>query len=144
MLEKMRNEFEIEREGYAAAERDLRSRLTSETERNATLNEQHKTLQKKLTGLESEAEALRTQNSSLANVYETAKRLSEELARGAGDLATTLTKTPVDDGAPEAQGAAAEDEDAQHEPGGDEDPSAEDGSAEDHSAATSSSSRANA
>ena len=134
MLEKMRNEFELEREGYAVAERDLRSRLTSETERNATLSEQHKSLQKKLTGLESEVETLRTQNSSLATVYETAKRLSEELARGAGDLATTLTKTPVDDGDAEPAPATEDVEDSQHEPGEDED----------HSAAASSSSRANA
>ncbi|MBV8430960.1 MAG: hypothetical protein JO244_07360, partial [Solirubrobacterales bacterium] len=98
MLEKMRNEFELEREGYAVAERDLRSRLTSETERNATLNEQHKSLQKKVDGLNTEVETLRSQNSSLANVYETAKKLSEELAKGAGDLASTLEKTPVDQG----------------------------------------------
>ena len=46
--------------------------------------------------LQSEIEALQAKNAGLANVYETAKKLSEELARGAGDLATTLEKTPVD------------------------------------------------
>jgi chromosome segregation ATPase len=122
MLEKMRNEFEIEREGYAVSERDLRSKLSSESERNETLTadyaalteqhngltEQHKTLQKQLDALESEIEALRAQNSSLADVYATAKRLSEELARGAGDLASTLKKTPVEEGEEGPGGELAE------------------------------------
>jgi chromosome segregation ATPase len=104
MLEKMRNDFELEREGYAVTERDLRAKLTSETERNAALTEEQRSLseeraalQKQVDALESEMEALRAQNSNLADVYATAKRLSEELARGAGDLATTLNKTPGQD-----------------------------------------------
>ena len=104
MLEKMRNEFELEREGYAVSERDLRSKLTAESERNEALSaeqkalgEERESLQKQVDALEAEMNALRAQNSTLADVYATAKRLSEELARGAGDLATTLKKTPVED-----------------------------------------------
>src|SRR5579864_5668623 len=72
-LEKMRNDFEVEREGYAVSERDLRARLTAETERLEQFEAHQQALQEHLT-------ALRAQNESLLEAYVSAQRLSTELA----------------------------------------------------------------
>jgi len=105
MLEKMRNEFELEREGYAVTERDLRARITSEAERNQALSAKHVSLQQQLEALEEQVESLRIQNASLVDAYVTAKRLTAELVRGASDLALTFTDDPA---MPEAKAAAPE------------------------------------
>jgi len=89
-LEKMRNEFELERETHAANERDLRARLASETERHEALQEAQGALQKRV-------EVLRTQNAALLDAYATAKRWSAEFARGARELAATLEQPVLDD-----------------------------------------------
>ncbi len=90
MVEKMRNEFELEREGYAAAERDLRARLASEEEQHEAAKEAHASVQKRM-------EVLRTQNAALLDAYATAKRWSAEFARGARELAATLEQPVLDD-----------------------------------------------
>jgi len=89
-LEKMRHEFELEREQHAATERDLRGLLASEAERHEALQETHATMQKRL-------DALRSQNAALLDAYATAKRWSEEFARGARELANTLEQPVLDD-----------------------------------------------
>jgi chromosome segregation ATPase len=89
-VERMRHEFELEREQHAATERDLRARLASETERHEALQEAQATLQKRV-------DALRTQNAALLDAYATAKRWSEEFARGARELANTLEQPVLDD-----------------------------------------------
>jgi predicted nucleic acid-binding Zn-ribbon protein len=90
MLEKMRNEFELEREGYATTERDLRARLASEEEQHEAAKEAHASVQKRM-------EVLRTQNAALLDAYATAKRWSAEFARGARELAATLEQPVLDD-----------------------------------------------
>jgi predicted nucleic acid-binding Zn-ribbon protein len=90
MVEKMRNEFELEREGYAATERDLRARLASEEEQHGAAKEAHASVQKRM-------EVLRTQNAALLDAYATAKRWSAEFARGARELAATLEQPVLDD-----------------------------------------------
>jgi len=99
-LEKMRHEFELEREQHAATERDLRGLLASEAERHEALQEAHATVQKRI-------DALRSQNAALLDAYATAKRWSEEFARGARELANTLEQ-PVLDDAVRAQQSAGE------------------------------------
>lgn len=89
-LERMRNDFELEREQHAATERDLRARLASETERHEALQEAQATLQKRV-------DALRSQNAALLDAYATAKRWSAEFARGARELADTLEQPVLDD-----------------------------------------------
>jgi predicted nucleic acid-binding Zn-ribbon protein len=89
-LERMRNEFELERETHATTERDLRARLASETERREALDEAQAALQKRM-------EVLRTQNAALLDAYATAKRWSAEFARGARELAATLEQPVLDD-----------------------------------------------
>jgi predicted nucleic acid-binding Zn-ribbon protein len=89
-LEKMRHEFELEREQHAATERDLRGLLASEAERHEALQEAHAVMQKRL-------DALRSQNAALLDAYATAKRWSEEFARGARELANTLEQPVLDD-----------------------------------------------
>jgi hypothetical protein len=89
-LEKMRRDFENEREHHASTERDLRAKLASETERHEALKEEKATLQKRV-------DALRTQNAALLDAYATAKRWSAEFARGARELADTLEQPVLDD-----------------------------------------------
>ena len=89
-LERMRNEFELERETHAATERDLRGRLASETEQRDALQEAQASLQKRM-------DVLRTQNAALLDAYATAKRWSAEFARGARELANTLEQPVLDD-----------------------------------------------
>jgi type II secretion system (T2SS) protein E len=89
-LERMRHEFELEREQHAATERDLRSLLATETQRHEALQEAHSAMQKRL-------DALRSQNAALLDAYATAKRWSEEFARGAKELANTLEQPVLDD-----------------------------------------------
>jgi hypothetical protein len=89
-VERMRHEFELEREQYAAAERDLRARLASQTEQHEALQEAQATLQKRV-------DALRAQNAALLDAYATAKRWSAEFARGARELANTLEQPVLDD-----------------------------------------------
>jgi type II secretion system (T2SS) protein E len=89
-LERMRNDFELEREQHAATERDLRSLLATETQRHEALQETHSSMQKRL-------DALRSQNAALLDAYATAKRWSEEFARGAKELANTLEQPVLDD-----------------------------------------------
>jgi hypothetical protein len=89
-VEKMRNDFELEREQHAATERDLRSLLASETQRHESLQETHGVLQKRV-------DALRAQNAALLDAYATAKRWSAEFARGARELADTLEQPVLDD-----------------------------------------------
>jgi hypothetical protein len=84
-LEKMRNDFELEREGYAVTERDLRARLTTETEQREALEAAQQSLQEYL-------EALRAQNSVLLEGYASARRLSEEFVEGARGLASAFEK----------------------------------------------------
>ena len=78
------------REQYAAAERDLRARLASQTEQHEALQEAQATLQKRV-------DALRAQNAALLDAYATAKRWSAEFARGARELANTLEQPVLDD-----------------------------------------------
>jgi hypothetical protein len=89
-VEHMRHEFELEREHHASTERDLRARLASETERHEALQEAQAVLQKRV-------DALRAQNAALLDAYATAKRWSEEFARGARELANTLEQPVLDD-----------------------------------------------
>ena len=89
-LERMRNEFELERETHATTERDLRARLASETERREALDEAQAALQKRV-------DVLRTQHAALLDAYATAKRWSAEFARGARELAATLEQPVLDD-----------------------------------------------
>jgi len=89
-LEKMRRDFENEREHHASTERDLRAKLASETERHEALKEEKATLQKRV-------DVLRTQNAALLDAYATAKRWSAEFARGARELADTLEQPVLDD-----------------------------------------------
>jgi len=89
-LERMRHEFELEREQHAATERDLRSLLATETQRHEAVQEAHSAMQKRL-------DALRSQNAALLDAYATAKRWSEEFARGAKELANTLEQPVLDD-----------------------------------------------
>lgn len=89
-LERMRHDFELEREQHAATERDLRARLASESERQEALQEAEAVLQKRV-------EALRAQNAALLDAYATAKRWSAEFARGARELADTLEQPVLDD-----------------------------------------------
>jgi hypothetical protein len=89
-VEKMRNDFELEREHHATTERDLRGRLASETERHEALQEAQGALQKRV-------DALRAQNAALLDAYATAKRWSAEFARGARELANTLEQPVLDD-----------------------------------------------
>jgi predicted nucleic acid-binding Zn-ribbon protein len=89
-VEKMRHDFELEREQHAATERDLRSLLATETQRHEALQEAQATMQKRV-------DALRTQNAALLDAYATAKRWSEEFARGAKELANTLEQPVLDD-----------------------------------------------
>jgi hypothetical protein len=89
-LEKMRHDFELERETHAATERELRARLASETERHEALQEAQAALQKRV-------DVLRTQNAALLDAYATAKRWSAEFARGARELANTLEQPVLDD-----------------------------------------------
>ncbi|HEX6459121.1 MAG TPA: hypothetical protein VF032_09415 [Thermoleophilaceae bacterium] len=89
-LEKMRNDFELEREQHATTERDLRSLLAAETQRSEALQETQATMQKRV-------DALRTQNAALLDAYATAKRWSAEFARGARELADTLEQPVLDD-----------------------------------------------
>jgi len=100
MVEKMRNEFELEREGYATTERDLRARLASEEEQHEAAKEAHASVQKRM-------EVLRTQNASLLDAYATAKRWSAEFARGARELAATLEQPVLDDAVRAQQQAQA-------------------------------------
>lgn len=100
MVEKMRNEFELEREGYATTERDLRARLASEEEQHGAAKEAHASVQKRM-------EVLRTQNASLLDAYATAKRWSAEFARGARELAATLEQPVLDDAVRAQQQAQA-------------------------------------
>lgn len=108
-LERMRNEFELERETHAATERDLRARLASETERREALDEAQAALQKRM-------DVLRTQNAALLDAYATAKRWSAEFARGARELAATLEQ-PVLDDAVRAQQQPDKDKPAADDPG---------------------------
>jgi hypothetical protein len=89
-VERMRNEFEIEREQYATMERDLRARLASESEQHEALRQAQGALQKRV-------DALRAQNAALLDAYATAKRWSAEFARGARELANTLEQPVLDD-----------------------------------------------
>ena len=89
-VERMRHDFELEREQYAAAERDIRARLASQTEQHEALQEAQGTLQKRV-------DALRAQNAALLDAYATAKRWSAEFARGARELANTLEQPVLDD-----------------------------------------------
>jgi predicted nucleic acid-binding Zn-ribbon protein len=89
-VEKMRHDFELEREQHAATERDLRSLLATETQRHEALQEAQASMQKRV-------DALRTQNAALLDAYATAKRWSEEFARGAKELANTLEQPVLDD-----------------------------------------------
>jgi predicted nucleic acid-binding Zn-ribbon protein len=89
-VERMRNEFELERETHAATERDLRGRLASETEQRDALQEAQASLQKRM-------DVLRTQNAALLDAYATAKRWSAEFARSARELANTLEQPVLDD-----------------------------------------------
>ncbi len=89
-VEKMRHDFELEREHHATTERDLRARLASETERHEALQEAQGALQKRV-------DALRAQNAALLDAYATAKRWSAEFARGARELANTLEQPVLDD-----------------------------------------------
>jgi hypothetical protein len=89
-VEKMRNDFELEREHHATTERDLRGKLASETERHEALQEAQGALQKRV-------DALRAQNAALLDAYATAKRWSAEFARGARELANTLEQPVLDD-----------------------------------------------
>jgi hypothetical protein len=99
-VEKMRNDFELEREQYAVSERDLRARLASEEEQHEAAREAQVAMQKRV-------EALRAQNAALLDAYATAKRWSAEFARGAKELANTLEQ-PVLDDAVRAQPPGAE------------------------------------
>jgi MshEN domain len=108
-VEKMRNDFELEREQHATTERDLRARLASETERHEALQEAQGSLQKRV-------DALRAQNAALLDAYATAKRWSAEFARGARELANTLEQ-PVLDDAVRAQQPAPEQPPAAPGPG---------------------------
>jgi septal ring factor EnvC (AmiA/AmiB activator) len=85
----MRNEFELEREGYAVTERDLRARLATEAERYQALEAAQHAIHEHLN-------ALRAQNEALQEAYGKAKRLAADLARGAGELATAFEKTVPD------------------------------------------------
>jgi chromosome segregation ATPase len=89
-LEKMRNDFELEREQFAVTERDLRARLASEEEQHEAAREAQVAMQKRV-------EALRAQNAALLDAYATAKRWSAEFARGAKELANTLEQPVLDD-----------------------------------------------
>jgi len=80
-LEKIRNDFELEREGYAATERDLRARIATEGERQEQLEAAQ-------AALHEHVDALRAQNEQLLEAYANAKRLSAQLAREAGELAS--------------------------------------------------------
>jgi hypothetical protein len=100
-VERMRHEFELEREQHAATERDLRARLASETER-------HEALQEAQAGLQKRVDALRTQNAALLDAYATAKRWSAEFARGARELADTLEQPVLDDAVRAQQQSPAE------------------------------------
>jgi chromosome segregation ATPase len=89
-VEKMRRDFENEREHHATTERELRAKLASRTEQDEALMEEKGTLQKRV-------DALRTQNAALLDAYATAKRWSAEFARGARELADTLEQPVLDD-----------------------------------------------
>ena len=82
IAEGMRNDFELEREGYAAAERELRAKLASETERHEALRDAHDALQERV-------DNLGVQNAALLKAYAAAKDSSAELVRGARELAST-------------------------------------------------------
>jgi multidrug resistance efflux pump len=84
-LEKMRNDFELEREGYAIAERELRSRLATEAE-------QYQALEAAQHAMQEHVAALRAQNETLLDAYASAKHLSSELVRGTQDLASAFEK----------------------------------------------------
>ncbi len=73
-VEKMRNDFEIEREGHAATDRELRARLNTETERYEALEAAHQALQEHVT-------ALQAAHETLVETYASAKQLSAGLAR---------------------------------------------------------------
>jgi predicted nucleic acid-binding Zn-ribbon protein len=111
-LERMRNEFELERETHATTERDLRARLASETERREALDEAHAALQKRM-------DVLRTQNAALLDAYATAKRWSAEFARGARELAATLEQPVLDDAVRAQQSSSEKDKPADEDPGRD-------------------------
>ncbi|HEY1595369.1 MAG TPA: hypothetical protein VGF74_08230 [Thermoleophilaceae bacterium] len=124
-LEKMRNDFELEREQFAVSDRDLRARLASEEEQHEAAREAQVSMQKRV-------EALRAQNAALLDAYATAKRWSAEFARGAKELANTLEQ-PVLDDAVRAQPPSDDDarregptrftrDDEEGAPGGDADP----------------------
>ena len=90
IAESMRNDFELEREGYAAAERELRAKLASESERHEALRDEHEALRERV-------ENLGVQNTALLEAYTAAKDSSVELVRGARELALTLEQVVLDD-----------------------------------------------
>jgi hypothetical protein len=92
IAEAMRNDFELEREGYAAAERELRATLASETERQEALRETHAALQQRM-------EELGEQHAALLRACSAAKESSAELVRSAHALASTLEQAGLDDAA---------------------------------------------
>jgi hypothetical protein len=96
LIERMRNEFELEREGYAATERQLRAQLASESERHEALKDAQTKLQKQV-------ESLRGENASLLEAYDAAKRRLGDSALAARELASTLER-PL----PEAEVASRE------------------------------------
>ena len=71
-VERMRTDFELEREGYAVSERELRGQVASETTRREELAEAHDALVERVDGLES-------QNAALREAYETAKQRSSRI-----------------------------------------------------------------
>jgi hypothetical protein len=109
-VQKMKNDFELEREQHAATERDLRELLASEAERHEQLQESQASLQKRV-------DALRAQNAALLDAYATAKRWSAEFARGARELAATLEQPVLDDAVRGQQQPPEKDKPAGEDPG---------------------------
>ena len=92
IAESMRNDFELEREGYAVAERDLRAKLASEAERHEALREIHADLQQRM-------EQLGEQHAALLRAYSAARKSSAELVRCAHELTSTLARVGLDEAA---------------------------------------------
>jgi chromosome segregation ATPase len=101
IIERMRNEFELEREGYAATERQLRGQLASEVERHEALEDAQATLQKQV-------ESLRSENAALLEAYDAAKRRLADSARAAQELASALERPMPDAEVASPEPAASE------------------------------------
>jgi chromosome segregation ATPase len=90
LVVKMRNDFELEREGYAMTERDLKGRLASETEQHQAMLDAHVALSERVSGLE-------TENAALSDANQQAKRWSTELAHDVQELVSALEKPAADE-----------------------------------------------